>query len=190
MNREQRIPGGGRRVWFALAAVVLLVGGYFAVMAAVRSHVSGLIAEQVGQPLPAFALPRADGGGTLADTDLRGRPFLLHFFRSHCESCEAEAPALRALEAELGPGQRSLVHVMTDRVMDFAPADTAATLARKAFQAPVLMADGAFMDAFHSVTWSRVTPVTYGVDASGVIRVALRGRQDLASLRAALAACR
>jgi cytochrome c biogenesis protein CcmG/thiol:disulfide interchange protein DsbE len=167
---------------------LVLVGGYLGVRAYLRAHVDDLIQHTVGKPLPTFAI--ADQAGRRwTDADLRGKAVVLHFFRSRCGSCDVEAPAMRELEQRLG-GDVVLLHVMTDRVMDFAPELTAATLQHKQFARPVLMADAAFVDAFHSVTWSRVTPITYVVDPSGVVRYGLRGMQTVASVEAALAAVR
>lgn len=177
-----------RRTAFSLAAIVLLVAGYFAATALVRSHVDGLIQAAVGKTLPRFAL-RDTTGREWSDVALRGRRVLLHFFRSRCHVCDAEAAAIRALEGRL-PADVELLHVMTDAVLGF-PADlTVATLVAKGFRSPVLMADAAFVDAFHHVDWSNVTPITYVVDAAGVVRFGLRGAQTVASIEEALAAAR
>ena len=50
---------------------------------------------------------------------------------------------------------------------------------------PILMADKAFVDAFHGAGWAHVTPVSYIVDANGEIVDTLRGHQDLETLRSA-----
>jgi peroxiredoxin len=187
----KELPGrsGTRRKWIGLASLGLLVVAFFAGKAIVRARVDAAVQGPVGRELPAFSLPKASGSGTLADADVRGRPLLLHFFRSHCEACEAEAEAYRRLERELEPSF-ALVHVMTDRVLGFSAADTAATVQRKAFSAPVVMADAAFVDAFHTAGWARITPVTYAADGKGVIRLALRGRQTLEDLRTAVRSVR
>ncbi len=174
-----------RRLAFALVPL-LLVAGYFAVRAIVRSHVDGLIQHAVGQPLPDFRLADTTGRPWSRD-DLRGKRVVLHFFRSRCGSCDVEAPAMRDLEQRLADDV-VMLHVMTDRVLDF-PADlTAATLAHKQFVRPVLLADAAFVDAFHRVRWSQVTPITYVADATGTIRYGLRGMQSAATVAEALAA--
>jgi cytochrome c biogenesis protein CcmG/thiol:disulfide interchange protein DsbE len=179
MSRRTRIA-----VWFALA----LAAAYFVVTAWVRRHVDDLIQHAVGKPLPAFTLvDRA--GKTWTSAELGGRRAVLHFFRSRCHSCDAEAPAMRELEAKLR-GDVVMLHVMTDVLQKFAPAETAATLAHKQFARPVVMADAAFADAFHSVQWSNVTPVTYVVDAKGVVRYGLRGSQTRERVEEALAAAR
>lgn len=177
---------GGRRALIALVAVLLLVGGYYAVMAAVRAHVDDVIQHAVDKPVPEFVVTDR-AGRQWTNADLAGKKAVLHFFRSRCHSCDVEAPEIRALEAAL-PGDVVLLHVMTDRVMGFDEDLTLATLANKKFARPVLMADEEFMAAFHTVQWSQVTPITYVVDAAGTVRFGLRGRQTKASVEAALAA--
>ena len=112
---------------------------------------------------------------------------MLHFFRSYCHSCDVEAEAIRALEAQAADDTVWL-HVMTDVVLDVDAATTEATIARKRYQKPVLMADAAFMAKFHKAEWSQVTPITYVVDAGGVVRYGLRGMQSEAAVAAAVEA--
>jgi cytochrome c biogenesis protein CcmG, thiol:disulfide interchange protein DsbE len=177
-----------RRTRIALLVPVVLVFAYFAVTTAIRSHVDGLIQHSVGHALPEFRL--ADRTGRQwSNADLRGKRAVLHFFRSRCGSCDAEAPAIRDLEQRLPPDVVWL-HVMTDAVLDFPAEWTTETLANKHFQRPVLMADAAFVDAFHQVKWSNVTPITYVVDATGVVRYGLRGKQTAEAIEQALASVR
>lgn len=190
MAMEQGSAGRTRRrIVQLLVLVVLFVPAFYAGKAIVRARVDTAIQGPVGKALPTFSLPEADGSSVFGNADLKGRPVVLHFFRSHCEACDAEAEAYRELERELD-AKVALLHVMTDRVMGFDAEVTAATLARKQFRSPVVLADAAFLDAFHSATWARVTPVTYAADATGTIRAALRGKQTLAELRAAVLAVR
>ncbi len=68
-------------------------------------------------------------------------------------------------------------------------ATTDATIARKQFtQQPILMADEPFMELFHKAQWAQVTPITYVVDAQGLVRYALRGLQTVESIEQALRA--
>jgi peroxiredoxin len=175
-----------RRTWLSVLVPVGLVVAYFAVTGAIRAHVDGLIQHAVGKPLPAFSLVDRSGRAWTAD-ELRGRRAVLHFFRSRCHSCDVEAPEIRDLEAAL-PADVVLLHVMTDAVLEFPPDLTAATIEHKRFARPILMADKAFMDGFHQVNWSNVTPITYVVDERGVVRYGLRGAQTRAAIEAALAA--
>lgn len=177
-----------RRSRFSVVLALLLAVAWFVVTTWVRRHVDGLIQHQVGRPLPAFAV--VDRVGTAWSTEaLRGRRVLLHFFRSRCHSCDEEAPELRDLEANL-PADTVLLHVMTDAVLQFPAAETAATIAQKGFTRPIVLADAPFADAFHGVKWSNVTPITYVVDAQGVVRYGLRGKQTRAAIEQALAAAR
>jgi peroxiredoxin len=174
------------RLTIAVAAVLAVA--YFVVTAWIRSHVDGLIQHSVGKPLPAFRI--TDQAGTEWTPDaLRGKRALLHFFRSRCHSCDEEAPQYRELEASLAPDV-VLLHVMTDVVLDVPPAETAATIAAKSFVRPIALADQAFTDAFHKSSWSQVTPITYVVDAAGVVRYGLRGAQTRAAIEQALTAAR
>ena len=75
-----------------------------------------------------------------------------------------------------------ILPVPTPAVLDFEPAVTEATIGQKQFARPIAMATAAFIDAFHKVTWSSVTPITYVVDARGVVRFGLRGKQTRGSI--------
>ena len=175
-----------RRTVIGLIVPLVLIAAYFGITAYIRAHVDDLIQHAVGQPLPAFTLVDRQGK-QWSNPDLDGKRVVLHFFRSRCSSCDVEAPAIRELEQEL-PADTVLLHVMTDRVLDFDPEWTKATIEHKQFKRPILMADQQFMDAFHSVSFSQVTPVTYVVDAEGVVRYGLRGAQTRAVIEQALAA--
>jgi len=177
-----------RRTLLGLGVPIALLLVYWLATSGVRAHVDGLIHQSVGKPVPAFRL--VDEAGTEWSQDsLRGKPAILHFFRSYCHTCDAEAPGLRQLEQRL-PSDVQLLHVMTDVVMNVDPAVTVKTIAGKGFQRPVLRADASFVDAFHSVRWANVTPITYVVDAAGVIRYGLRGMQTPEAIEAAVAALR
>lgn len=169
-----------RRTLLGLAVPAALVVAWFAVKQGVRTHVDGVIQASIGRPLADFSLEDTSGRRWTRQ-DLLGRRVVLHFFRSHCPTCDVEAPEYRAFEQEVGD-KALVLHVVTDRVMGFAPEETARTIAQKGFRAPVLHADEAFMESLHKVEWSRVTPVTYLVDREGMIRTALRGRQVQATL--------
>jgi len=177
-----------RRTILSFAAIALLVAAAVVVPRLVRAHVDGLIQASVGKPLPQFTLRDRDGREWNA-TALRERRVVLHFFRSRCESCDREAAEIRALEQRL-PADVEMLHVMTDAVLEFPPELAAETLAKKQFTRPVLMADAAFVDAFHHVDWSNVTPITYVVDARGTVRFGLRGAQTAAAIENALTAAR
>jgi len=175
-----------RRTLISLIVPLVLIAAYFGVRSYIRAHVTDLIQHAVDQPLPDFKLVDRLGK-QWSKQDLVGKRAVLHFFRSHCSSCDLEAPAIRELEKEKASDVVWL-HVMTDVVLDVSKETTEATIARKQFTEPILMADVPFVELFHKAKWAQVTPVTYVVDAKGIVRYGLRGGQDAATVRQALAA--
>jgi peroxiredoxin len=178
-------PGMSLRTRLSLLTPILLVAAWYGGKALVRSHVDGLIHAAVDQDLPKFSL-QDRAGSTWTRESTKGKPLVLHFLRSRCGSCDVEAPDYRRFESLANELGAQVLHVFTDRVLDFPPELTEKTIANKNFKAPVLLADAAFVDAFHSAKWSNVTPVTYVADAKGTIRYALRGGQTADALVAAV----
>jgi peroxiredoxin len=178
-----RGPAGWRR-WLILLIPPALFGVYQVVLHGVRLHVDGRIARSVDAPLPAFRLPGVDGG-LYSSEQLGGRIGILHFFRSYCSNCIAEKDDVRAFSDALGEDV-VMWSVLMDPVMGFEAAATEQTLARSNFHHPVLLADAAFVDAFHGSGWAKVTPVTYFVSPEGTVVATLRGAQTRQSLEATL----
>ncbi len=178
-------PGLSLRTRLSLLTPLFLVAAWFGGKALVRGHVDGLIQGSVDHALPAFSLQDRSGASWTRESVL-GKPLVLHFLRSRCGSCDVEAPDYRRFESLANELGAQVLHVFTDRVLDFPPELTEKTIANKNFKAPVLLADAAFVDAFHSAKWSNVTPVTYVADAKGTIRYALRGGQAADALVAAV----
>ena len=54
----------------------------------------------VGQPAPAYALARLDGGEPLTGDARRGRAYVVNLFASWCTPCRAEHPQLMALRRQ------------------------------------------------------------------------------------------
>ena len=174
-----------RRTLIGLIVPLVLIAAYFGVTSYIRAQVNYLIQHAVDQPLPPFQLVDRVGK-QWSNQDLQGKRAVLHFFRSHCHSCEVEVPVIRELEKE--KGDVVWLHVMTDVVLDVTKETTEATIARKQFTEPILMADAAFVELFHKAKYAQVTPITYVIDSKGIVRYGLRGSQDAATVRQALAA--
>lgn len=70
---------------------------------------------QAGDRAPAFALPAANREGTLSLADLRGRPFLIGFFRGlHCPFCRRQVVELAHAQPALqGAGIETLAVINT-----------------------------------------------------------------------------
>ena len=177
------VPGG---VW-ALVAIGLLWGGWQLISWGVRAYVDSRIENNVGHAVVDFALPDLDQHLWRAQ-DLRGKTVILHFFRSKCPVCLAEAPVYRALEQRLDPDRAVLLGVLLDRVQGFGQDATARTLEQLAYHHPILVADEAFVDAFHGAGWAHVTPITYVVDPGGKITATLRGYHEIDDIAAVLPA--
>ena len=186
MNKRNAMSSR-RRTQAVILVPLLLIGAWYGGKAIVRAHVDDVIQGSTGKQLPAFEL-KDQSGELWSPERLRGKPVVLHFFRSRCHSCDLEAPDFRQLEKELHPEKATILHVMTDQVLGFPEEETLATIEKKQFQRPVLVADQAFVDAFHTVQWSQVTPVTYIVNAQGEVVAAIRGMQAAPDLLAALRA--
>ena len=181
----ERRSGARRVALIAVAGGLLAYGIYMAVMAGVRAHVDGLIEDNHGKALPAFALK--DTEGKAFDTEsLRGKAVVLHFMRSLCPACDQEKDEVRVFAGEVDSAKAVVLSVMLDEVMGFDPAVTRRTLERARFTHPILIADEAFVNAFHGAGWAKVTPITYFADKEGRIVTSLRGAQTRDALRTAL----
>jgi len=110
---------------------------------------------------------------------------MLNFFRSKCVSCVKEREAIRTMAQEGRATGLQVLSVMLDEVEGYPDDVTSRTLNTFAYEHPVLMADADFVGAFHGAGWAHVTPVTYFIDARGVVTKSLRGHQSLETLRAA-----
>jgi peroxiredoxin len=106
------LPAG---VFGTLAALLALVGGlaFFGLYAA-SGQVPLIPAVAVGGPLLDFTAPD-DAGQPFALASLRGRPFLLKFFRGHwCPYCVAELRRWEELRPELDARGIAVVTVCAD----------------------------------------------------------------------------
>lgn len=174
-----------RPVWPAIVVVVGLFAAYQAVLVAVRWHVSSQIESSIGGTLFDFELEDLDGKVWTRDA-LRGKAVVLNFFRSQCQGCQLESGEIRRFVREVDPAEVQVLGIMMDEVQGFSADATERTLVEFGYEHPVLMADDAFLDAFHGAGWAHVTPITYIADASGKIVAGLRGHQTAAGLRTLL----
>ena len=171
--------------WALLALVVLVFPAYQGVLWGVRAYVDSRIGRMEGQALPQFSMTGRDGV-VYSTESLRGRTVVLNFFRSRCINCRLEKEAIKALAREVDEEKVLVLGVMTDAALSIPPEDSERTLEFMGYEHPVIMADREFMDAFHGVTWSNVTPVTYIVDPNGANVRSMRGERSLFEFRVAL----
>lgn len=60
---------------------------------------SELPSALIGKPFPAFSLPAVQGGKTITQTDLQGKPALVNVWATWCVACRVEHPVLNKLAA-------------------------------------------------------------------------------------------
>ncbi len=167
-----------RRATWLLAGVALLALLAYAAYAA-RSRRGGSLATgpRPGDPAPAYAAVRLDGGDTVALASLRGDVVLLNFWASWCKPCLAEIPALQALERVYADSGLRIVAVSIDK-------DRAA--ARRFVQAHRMTWRNLLDDDGHvgrTFGVSPGAPKTVVIDGSGTVQAFWYGALDSAKVQ-------
>jgi peroxiredoxin len=134
---------------------------------------------KAGTPAPGFCLPRLDGRGELALTELRGRRVLLVFSDPHCGPCNALAPELERFhrqnkqdirppsplpsppgEGELSPALEVLM------ISRGEPKDNRAKVREHRLTFPVVLQQQWEISRRYAMF---ATPIAYLIDETGVI---------------------
>jgi len=122
-------------------------------------------AAAVGQPAPALTVPRLDGASFDLGA-LRGKVVIVSFWATWCVPCREEMPALDAFYRQYRQRGVELIGLSVDR-----PHDRDDVLkVMHAFSYPAAVLKEAKSNGFGS---PGVLPVTYIVDADGVVRAKL-----------------
>lgn len=185
-DRDPRAGGVPRRATWAgrsvlgLFAVALALHGAFVARhwQAVRPVVSGDVA-------PAFAAPRADGGGVVRLGDLGGQVVLIDFWATWCGPCRDSMPLIERLHRHFAPEGLAVLSVNTEGAGRAAQALDMAN--RLGVTSPVLVDEGPVSDRYSVTT----IPHLVVVDKTGRVRAVFRGlhrgaEEDLAELLSAL----
>jgi thiol-disulfide isomerase/thioredoxin len=152
-------PTWGRRL-LGLVRELLVLAAVFVVGLVVFGW---LRAPSLPDEAPTFTLPTV-GGGSLALTDLRGRPTVLNFWATWCGPCRVELPTLVAF-SEAHP-ELTVVGVAVDD-----PAAVARMVTQSGISYPIVIADHATVEAYGVSTF----PTTVVLDADGRVVTAHTG---------------
>jgi cytochrome c biogenesis protein CcmG, thiol:disulfide interchange protein DsbE len=93
-------PAPVRRRWPRLVALLLPAILFIGLLGAATLRKVDQLGP--GSRAPEFTAPLLDGGGSVALSELRGKPVLLNFWASWCVPCKDEAPMLREAFAAYG----------------------------------------------------------------------------------------
>ncbi len=123
----------------------------------------------IGEPAPAFELPRLDDGSKLVSLEsLRGKPVLVNFWATWCVSCPDEHPWLVELAREHGDDVQFVGIAYEEK-----NAEIEAWLARHGGEAYPTLVDINGKAAIAFGVYG--VPETYLIDSEGIIRDKITG---------------
>jgi cytochrome c biogenesis protein CcmG, thiol:disulfide interchange protein DsbE len=118
--------------------------------------------SSLGQPAPALIIQQLNGN-TFNLADQRGKVTIVNFWATWCPPCRKEMPALDTLYRRYHSRGLEMIGLSADR-----PHDRSEVIkVMQPFSYPAAMLDDAQSDGFGDPS---VLPVTYVVDAQGVVR--------------------
>jgi cytochrome c biogenesis protein CcmG/thiol:disulfide interchange protein DsbE len=116
---------------------------------------------QVGERVPDFTAELLAGDGTLALSDLRGRPVVINFWASWCGPCEDEAPLFKRAHETYG----DRIAFLGVDIKDARP-DALEFVARHGLDFPSVRDETQVIYAAYGLTGQ---PETFFVDAEGIL---------------------
>ena len=82
------------RRWLMLIPLAVFLGMAWFLYRGLYLDPTELPSAMIDKPFPAFSLPSVDGGSTLTEADLKGKPALVNVWATWCISCRVEHPVL------------------------------------------------------------------------------------------------
>jgi len=141
---------------------------------------SVLAAAEVGQPAPALVVEELNGQNfDLAA--LRGKVVVINFWATWCQPCRREMPALDAFYRQYHGQGLEMIGLSADRPHERSDV----TKVMQSFSYPAAMLDDVKADDFGDPS---ELPVTFIIDANGIVRAKFTPDQTLATEKSLSAA--
>jgi cytochrome c biogenesis protein CcmG/thiol:disulfide interchange protein DsbE len=139
-------------------------------MALATGFPAALAAVEIGQPAPALIAPELDGQ-TFDLAALRGKVVIVNFWATWCPPCRQEMPAIDAFYRQYHAQGVEVIGISTDRPRD--RGDVVKIMHSFAYPAAVL--SEAKVNGFGA---PEALPITFVIDANGVVRAKFRADQN------------
>jgi cytochrome c biogenesis protein CcmG, thiol:disulfide interchange protein DsbE len=154
--------------WIALIVGAVVVVGFIALLFAPSGKAGSPGVLSVGQTAPNFTAQVAADGKVISLAQYKGHPVVINFWGTFCAPCRSETPLLQRTYA--AHSSAGLVILGIDQGE---PADSVVQYGKDYGLTYPLIADGVLkVNKAYGVT---ALPVTYFVDAKGIIRTASNG---------------
>src|SRR5215469_194026 len=173
--RSQKMPKPSTRTFTTFAKCRLLLG---AALLAAAPPVLLAAPPAVGQPAPALIVPQLDGH-EFDLARLRGKVVLVNVWATWCSPCRSEMPTLNAFYRRYHSRGLDVLGLSIDEAPDAAQVRQV----MRQFSYPGALASAARMNGFGEPI---AVPVTYVIDARGVIRAQLQAEGPSGVSRQAL----
>ncbi|MBA3826709.1 MAG: TlpA family protein disulfide reductase [Ktedonobacterales bacterium] len=165
--------------WIGLLVAAAVLIGFISLLFAPSGKSGSLGILAVGQTAPSFSAQTAADGKAITLAQFKGHPVVINFWGTFCIPCRSETPLLQRTYAA-----HSAAGLMILGIDQAEPADSVAQYGKDYGLTYPLIPDGNLtINKAYGVT---ALPVTYFIDAKGIIRSATNGVLSPGSLASGL----